>query len=688
MRFTYPYDDDPNPHYKFQKREAVARGDAIAKGKTGPALEESFRTDSKPQGRNPASETSKPYSSTAKTKKPTPHDDSSLSGSDKPTVSLTNPNANNAELRLQIQYLSEQVKLLNEKIAGQTTMDTEVPAKPIATSAANSSTTQSTENPVAGIAKPLESPSTTPSQQSKDVEGTSQRSADVPAPSLPTIETSANHVPVRRYGLKSQAQLSNERMKKVLDDNGSAQLAVSSPPSDSSPEFDRATKLSTDGQRLVGQTHAQARLLESLDSSGHTDVNTRLTPPVDFPIVRTPSTLAPTQTQTSFSTSEMSEQSLLDELFPEASNFAQPHYSKRNPYPKLDLPSSTPLVKPYTPKEKLSSREKYLKAFQRSMEKLTALQLLHCSTELTEADFRRLVPKGQHIEGWARDGDFHQIIPGRDSLSLERLPFYYLVFKNPEAALRYQRNASRLHKLSQLHGPSSSLSAIPPPPGLLENGEDVNAALSSYLLTPMGQQLRLNMVVQPYNPALARLIADGGYAPIVPATTPAGKPIHKVLFYIEGYEPSPYDLYQIFMQDALSRGLTWPFSHDHQSIHRLRDIVDLKARFASLSTANPRASSMMKRKLTEMRSHDLHASLSNGGGGDGENAEGQDAQVINQIIMNRVYNRWVIDFSEEDGARRFARLWHRKVLPAQASVSHRTWRDVEEVRMCNAEYLW
>lgn len=382
----------------------------------------------------------------------------------------------------------------------------------------------------------------------------------------------------------------------------------------------------------------------------------------------------------------MNEQSLLDELFPEATNYIQPHYDESDSYPKLDLPSSTPLVRKFAPEEKLSSREKYIQAFRKSMEKLTALQLLHCSTELTEADFRRIVPKGQHMEGWARDSDLHQVIPGRDPLSLERLPFYYLVFKNSEAAIRYQKNASRLDNLSKLHGPTSALSVIPPPPGLLQNGEDLNAALSSYVLAPQGQRLRLHMVAQPYNPALARLIEHGGYAPVVSSNAAAGTKVHKVLLYIEGYEPSPYDLYQIFMQDASHRGLTWPFLHDHQSIHRLRDAVDLKHRFQyfqALSTANPSASSYMRRKLAEMDSHNPWTRS-----GEGEDTGDQNAKVLNQILMNRVYNRWIVDFSEEAAARRFARLWHRKVLPMRSGAKNRSWRDVEEVRMCNAEYLW
>jgi hypothetical protein len=55
--------------------------------------------------------------------------------------------------------------------------------------------------------------------------------------------------------------------------------------------------------------------------------------------------------------------------------------------------------------------------------------------------------------------------------------------------------------------------------------------------------------------------------------------------------------------------------------------------------------------------------------------------------MNRVYNRWIIDFDDEDQARRFAVIWHRRVLP-NVTKGDKTWKDYEEVRMCNCEVLW
>lgn len=67
--------------------------------------------------------------------------------------------------------------------------------------------------------------------------------------------------------------------------------------------------------------------------------------------------------------------------------------------------------------------------------------------------------------------------------------------------------------------------------------------------------------------------------------------------------------------------------------------------------------------------------------------DASNAKEMNQMIMNRVYNRWILEFDDEDEARRFAISWHRRLLPDFAGTE-RTWKDYEEVRMCNTELLW
>jgi hypothetical protein len=377
-------------------------------------------------------------------------------------------------------------------------------------------------------------------------------------------------------------------------------------------------------------------------------------------------------------------QSLLAELFPEASTLPQPrHTEKRDEYPKVDLPDSTSIVRRELVDQPQTLKQQVVDSFQKKGEEITVIQLSHCSTELTEADFRRLIPKGKHIDAWNRGGGFYKIIPGRDPLSLERMPFYYILFRDSESALAYQKNASRLHKLSALHQPANILSAVPAPKGFLEDGEDINAAVSSYNLLPIHHQLSLNVLMQPYNPALRALIERGGYQPIALSVDENGERIWKVLMHIEGYEPSPSDLFKIFSRDAYVHGMSIPLRNEsHSSIHRLRDIVNLKTTTKPISSVNPRAYGAFNPSPSGVLYEDpaIQSMLA---GAD----EHTGAKEINQWVMNRVYNRWVLDFEDEDSARRFAVGWHRKVLP-ELSAGKGAWKDGEEVRVCNTEVLW
>ena len=187
----------------------------------------------------------------------------------------------------------------------------------------------------------------------------------------------------------------------------------------------------------------------------------------------------------------------------------------------------------------------------------------------------------------------------------------------------------------------------------MEDGEDLNAALSSYLLKHTGLKLGLNVVMQPYNPKLRAIIEQGGYHPIVPSLDAEGSPIYKVLLHIEGWEPTREDLYRIFVRHAYDRGITWPFHKAESGIHRLRDIVDLKAKLQATSS-NWESDSQQDTGLS---------------GSESMEANGDAKESISQIVMNRVYNRWVLEFTEEEAAKRFARLWHRRVLPTPRLVT-------------------
>ncbi|CBX99742.1 predicted protein [Plenodomus lingam JN3] len=396
---------------------------------------------------------------------------------------------------------------------------------------------------------------------------------------------------------------------------------------------------------------------------------------------------------------EMKEHSLFEELFPEATS-PPPSTTvvekKQDPYPKLELPDAHQRIPLNVPRRQLSGerrngsskqRARFVESFlqNKKVENITVLQLAYCSTELTESDFLRLIPKGKHIEGWRREGEFFKVIPGRDPLSLERMPFYYLLFNNPEASLAYQNNVARLHKLSALHQPSSILSAIPAPKGFLEDGEDISKATSSYNLAPSQHQLHLSTIMQPYNPALRALIERGGYHPIVPNVDEYGQHIWKVLMHIEGYEPTPLDLFRSFTDDAWRHGMQLPLRTESVgSIHRVRDIINLKTTNKPISSVQPRAYGTTDHTKFAERTMFEDPAIQFGLAGIEEQ---NGTKELNQYVMNRVYNRWVIDFNDENAARRFAINWHRKVLPPVSS-SKGAWEETEELRMCNTEVLW
>ncbi|EMD58314.1 hypothetical protein COCSADRAFT_104132 [Bipolaris sorokiniana ND90Pr] len=378
---------------------------------------------------------------------------------------------------------------------------------------------------------------------------------------------------------------------------------------------------------------------------------------------------------------EVSEQSLLEELFPEANSAPPPRPTKksRDQYPRLELPKSIIRPEPVGGPRRVEKRA--TEPFQQHREQIAVLQLTNCSTGLTEADFRRIIPKGKHLEGWRQDSDFYKVIPGRDPVSLERLPFYYLLFKNTEAALAYQKNASRLHKLSARYQPSSILSAIPPPKGFLEDGEDIGAAVASYNLLPKDHAMSLNVLMQPYNPALRLLIERGGYQPIAPGVDEKGNRIWRVLLHIEGYEPSASDIYIAICTDAYKQGSLVPLRNESQSsIHRLRDMINLKMSGKLISSSRPRAYGTFDHSVSPLTNAASSSIM-------GSAEEDRSAAQMNQEAMNRVYNRWVLDFEDEHSARRWCMRWHRKVFP-EPSGGDTSWKDNEEVRMCNAEVLW
>ena len=101
------------------------------------------------------------------------------------------------------------------------------------------------------------------------------------------------------------------------------------------------------------------------------------------------------------------ELSLLEELFPEESK-----RSTRKEYSKRDKTDELPRLRPpefddgetqAQRQSKLTTRAASTDAFRHSQ--ITVLLLSQASKSLTEDDFRRIAPRGKHIDEWKGPGD-------------------------------------------------------------------------------------------------------------------------------------------------------------------------------------------------------------------------------------------------------------------------------------------
>ena len=353
---------------------------------------------------------------------------------------------------------------------------------------------------------------------------------------------------------------------------------------------------------------------------------------------------------------------LAAELFPDLQPQAQPREVGR-----LALPDGPDAVAA-DPGRRRTGPESGARAARQ--QKAAVLALSYCSTELSEADFRQLLPRGKHIESWVADGEFYRIIPGRDPLTLERQPFYMLLFQSARAALAYQANAVRLHRLAQLYHPSSAMSAILAPERFLQD-EDPETAWRAFNLVPPEQPLHLELVDAPHNAIVSDLIQRGGYHPVVsdPEDT-----VPRVLLHLDGVELAPAQLHDLIYRDGQRRMLPWPLRGDRTGVRRLRDLVDVTltkypytAQPADAISETAFAAENSRNSLGEMK-------------------------LGPQTRLRHVYNRWIIEFEDTSSAQRFVRAWNQRLLRKDGEA----WDDPgttsasfgDPFNKCYAELLW
>lgn len=199
--------------------------------------------------------------------------------------------------------------------------------------------------------------------------------------------------------------------------------------------------------------------------------------------------------------------------------------------------------------------ERLRRSLQATPKDTAALVLRNASRNLTEEDFRRLVPQGQHLEGWSlAQADFLKVVPGRDLRDLSRENFYYLLFSTPTAAFRYQTHVTKIARLTQQHTPISLSSPRIPPPGYLVDDIDVQSAVDSFSLIPASQKLDLRLLKRPFHPFLARMVENEGYHCVV---SREGKMPVEVRFTMDGPQLGLNAIQFVMMQSGRQRGAHW-----------------------------------------------------------------------------------------------------------------------------------
>lgn len=205
----------------------------------------------------------------------------------------------------------------------------------------------------------------------------------------------------------------------------------------------------------------------------------------------------------------------------------------------------------------------------------------------------------------------------------------------------------RLHRISQIHTPSSITSPLPPPPGYLKDGEDLHALMQAFTLIPSSQHhVSIRMLRKPFRPAMQRILTAGGHPAIVARQS---KSEDLVLLSLDKGHVGIYDLRAAIGRHGRERNLQWNLLPGKE------DIVRLVGGKAVAEDGEVGA------ELEAMR--------------DVEGKKGKSRQPP----------RFILSFKDNQEARRFVRAWHRQLFPLRTGPQN---PGDEVPPTVNAELLW
>jgi hypothetical protein len=368
--------------------------------------------------------------------------------------------------------------------------------------------------------------------------------------------------------------------------------------------------------------------------------------------------------------------SLVEQLFPEETKRYDEAKAKRQreiPRLPLEMPEGgqtrTDRVERIAPRSEYESRTAMLK--RREMEfqtkagsQTSVLVLQNASKNLTEEDFRRLIPKGEHLDGWRMEqGDILNVIPGRNLATLERENFYYLVFSSPLSAFVYQGHATRISRLAAEQTPDSLHTALAPTPGYMLNGVDVYAAIQAYTLTSSTQTLTLRQLKPPLIPLVSSIVQRGGYSAIL--DRPDRMP-YEVRLTLEGPQLPTSRIRYIVYESGRERALGWSGGEE------------ANVKVSKYEPARPSKSLLAPGSRTERSQLLADMNRSQVFFHDSDEVEA----AKNYRSANNVY---ILGFHTEHAAQSFVCYWHRRPMDwGKKTVDP----DADLPPIANAELLW
>lgn len=346
--------------------------------------------------------------------------------------------------------------------------------------------------------------------------------------------------------------------------------------------------------------------------------------------------------------------SLIDQLFPEESVRYEATRKQRDrevPHFPLDLNHRPPIPTPSSGDAFPKKMNAGLRPYRDDGSYTHVLRLMNASKNLTLDDFRRVVPRGKHLPGWALEhGDIVKVIPGRNLSALAYGNYYYLLFSSPASAFMYRNHVARVHELVQHYTPSAI--HMPPPlsPGYALDGVEISTVVAAYTLVSPEQKLQLMHLKLPLTPHGRHIVEHGGFESLL--SRPERMPF-ELRLALDGPQLSQTRIRQAFGNSSIDRGLGWSGGDDN---------------FVRVSK-------------WEAKHRDLNIDLSD------ENRRGTNSEEETRERSWRMPAPvYILGFHTEHAAQSFLRYWHKRPLVDASDMPDEVSADLPPI--VELEVLW